>query len=146
MTRLRESRTSNRQAHGFTLIELLVALAIVAILAGMAVSTYSRYTLKTNRAAAAAVMLGIANRQEQYYLDARQYAADIATLGVSIPDEASNNYTLATANNAGPPPTFTVTATPKGNQLATDTKCGTLTLTSAGVKSVSGSGGVSNCW
>ena len=132
---------------GITLIELMIVVGIVAVLASLAVTTYSRYVLKTNRAAAAAVLLGIANRQEQYYLDARQYASSTTVLGFAVPPEVSPNYTLATTvNNAATPPTFSVTATPKANQLAKDTKCGTLTLTSAGVKSVSGSGGVANCW
>jgi len=132
---------------GITLIELMIVVGIVAVLASLAVTTYSRYVIKTNRAAAAAVLLGIANRQEQYYLDARQYASSTTVLGVTTPSEVSSNYTIATtASNADTPPTFTVTATPKANQLAKDTRCGTLTLTSAGVKSVSGAGGVAACW
>jgi type IV pilus assembly protein PilE len=132
---------------GITLIELMVVVAIVAVLASLAVTTYSRYVVKTNRAAAASVLLGIANRQEQYFLDAREYAADMTTLGAAAPPEVSSNYTIATsANNGATPPTFQVTATPTGNQLAKDTKCATLTLSSAGTKSISGSGSVQDCW
>jgi len=132
---------------GFLLIELLIVIVVVGILAGLAVSTYARHAVKTRRAAAEAVLLGVANRQEQYYLDARQYAADTTTLGVSIPPEVSPNYTIATtADNTTTPPSFTVTATPIATQLANDTNCGTLSLTSAGVKSASGAGGVSACW
>jgi type IV pilus assembly protein PilE len=134
---------------GFSLIELLIVIVIVATLASLAVTTYSRYVVKTRRAAAAAVLLGLANRQEQYFLDARAYAADMTELGATPPQEVSDYYTIATsANNNATPPTFQVTATPvSGSSQATrDTSCATLTLTSAGVKSVSGSGTVRDCW
>ena len=140
---------ARRRTRGFSLIELMIVVVIVAVLASLAVTTYSRYVVKTNRAAAAAVVLGIANRQEQYFLDAREYAADMTTLGATAPPEVSAHYTIATtANNGATPPTFQVTATPiSGSSQATrDTKCATLTLTSAGVKSISGSGSVQDCW
>jgi type IV pilus assembly protein PilE len=141
--------TARSRMRGITLIELMVVVAIVAILASIAVTTYSRYIVKTNRAAAAAVLLGIANRQEQYFLDARAYAADMTALGATAPPEVANNYTIATsADNSATPPSFQVTATPisGSNQAARDTKCATLTLTSAGAKSISGSGSVQDCW
>ena len=50
----------------------------------------------------------------------------------------------------GPPPSFTVTATPIGNQLAKDTKCGVLVIDDAGAKkyqsTLTDSAGVSACW
>ncbi len=134
---------------GVTLIELMIVVGIVAVLASLAVTTYSRYVVKTNRAAAAAVLLGIANRQEQYFLDAREYAADMTALGATPPPEVSSNYTIATsADNSATPPTFQVTATPisGSNQAARDTKCATLTLSGAGAKSISGSGSIQDCW
>jgi type IV pilus assembly protein PilE len=137
-----------RRALGFTLIELMIVVVVVAVLASLAVATYSKYVVKSKRAAAAAVLLGIANRQEQYFLDAREYAADMTTLGATPPQEVSENYTIATTANNGTPPTFQVTATPisGSSQAQRDTKCATLTLTSAGVKSVSGTGTVQDCW
>jgi len=132
---------------GYSLIELLIVVAIVAGLAVAAVTTYSRYVVKTKRAAAAAVLLGVANRQEQYLLDAREYAADMTALGAAAPAEVAENYTIATtANNGATPPSFTVTATPTGTQSTRDAKCATLTLTSAGAKTISGSGTVQDCW
>jgi len=141
--------SDRRRALGFSLIELMIVVLVVAVLASLAVTTYSRYVVKTKRAAAAAILLGIANRQEQYFLDARAYASDMTTLGATPPAEVSENYTIATtANNGATPPTFQVTATPisGSSQEQRDTKCATLTLTSAGVKSVSGTGSVQDCW
>jgi type IV pilus assembly protein PilE len=91
-------------------------------------------------------MLEVASRQERYLLDARTYAADMATLGMSAPSNVSGNYTIATAGAAGPPPTYTVTATPIGKQATDDGACGILTIDQANNKTIGGSGTLANCW
>lgn len=134
--------------NGFTLIELMITVAIIGILSAIAYPSYTQYITKSNRAAAQGFMLTVASKQEQYMLDARSYAADMATLGytaASIPTEVSKNYTVSVAA-AATPPTYTVTAAPTGSQLSRDTKCGTLTLNQAGIKGKSGSGTVADCW
>lgn len=119
------------KAKGFTLIELMVTLAIVGILAAIALPSYQQYIIRGNRAAAQQFMMQIASREEQYLLDARQYADTVATLDLTAPPETSGKYTFAiTVANAATPPTFTITATAAGTQ-AVD---GNLTLNSAGVK------------
>jgi type IV pilus assembly protein PilE len=141
--------SSHRAASGFSLIELMIVVVIVAVLASLANATYARYITKANRAAAAAYMHGVANRQEQYFLDARQYAEDMTELGATPPAEVSEHYTIATtAENDDTPPSFEVTATPISGsaQAERDAKCGTLTLTNAGAKSISGTGTVQDCW
>ncbi|HEY9868787.1 MAG TPA: type IV pilin protein [Candidatus Obscuribacterales bacterium] len=131
---------------GFTLIELMVAVAVIGILIAVAYPSYESYIIRANRSAAQSFMLEVASRQERYMLDARTYAADMATLGLSVPSNVSPNYTITTSQVAGPPPSFLVTATPIGKQLAKDTECGTLTLNGAMVKTESGTGTVATCW
>jgi len=58
-------------SRGFTLIELMIAVAVVAILAMIAVPTYTAQMVKGRRSAAEAVLLDIAQRQQQYFLDSR---------------------------------------------------------------------------
>ena len=73
----------------------------------------------------------------------------MTTLGATAPPEVSSNYTIATsADNSATPPTFSGDrdADQRLNQAAKDTKCATLTLSSAGAKSISGSGSVQDCW
>lgn len=135
--------------NGFTLIELMITVAIIGILSAIAYPSYTQYVVKSNRAAAQGFMMTVASKQEQYMLDARAYAADMATLGFpasSIPTEVSKNYNITVGNIAATPPSYTVTATPIGSQLSRDTKCGALTLDQAGTKGEGGSGTVADCW
>jgi type IV pilus assembly protein PilE len=81
-----------RNILGFTLIELMIAAAIVGILAAIAFPSYSRYVVRSNRAAAQSAMMDIANRQQQYLLANRAYAATAAELGFTLPDSLSSLY------------------------------------------------------
>ncbi|MDO8812681.1 MAG: type IV pilin protein [Gallionella sp.] len=122
---------------GFSLIELMVAVAIIGILAAVAIPSYQSHVVKGNRAAAQAFMVDVANREKQYLLDARSYAADLATLGMTPPTDVSKHYPSANIIIAvvATPPSFTITATPTSAQQAGD---GALTLTSDGIKGPAG--------
>jgi len=122
-------------AKGFTLIELMIVTAVIAILAAIALPSYQNYVVKGNRAAAQAFMVDVANREKQYLLDARSYAGDLATLGMTAPTDVSKHYTSITIAVGSAPPTFTITATPTSAQQSAD---GALTLTSDGIKGPSG--------
>ncbi len=129
---------------GFSLIELMVAVAVVGILAGVAYPAYTRHVTKSNRAAAESFMFSLANREEQYLLDNRQYTNDSSLL-LGTPSDVSRYYTISITTGTAPP-TYTITATPSGSQSTADAACGTLTLTQNGTKSISGSSTVTACW
>jgi type IV pilus assembly protein PilE len=123
---------NKQRSRGFTLIELMIAVGIVAILTTIAVPAYRDQLRKSRRADAQAALMEIAQREQQYLLDARQYAPDLAALNVTIPAVVTNNYTITATPGTGARPTFVVTATPKtGTAQASDY---TLTLNNAGAK------------
>lgn len=124
-----------KKSKGFTLIELMIVVAIIGIITSIAFPNYVRYVTKSKRSAAQALMLDIANREKQYFLDARTYTSTLSNLGISsLPSDVSANYTISINTPAGPPPSFTITATPIGGQVSD----GAITLTDTGVKSPSG--------
>lgn len=141
---------NKKRPQGFTLIELMIVIAIIGILAAVAYPSYVEYVVKGKRSAAASFIMSLANRQEQFMLDARRYATSATELGyaaASVPKEVGENYDIAVvADNGATPPTYTVTAQPKGAQASRDTKCGSLTINQAGTKSIGGTGTVAACW
>lgn len=120
---------------GFTLIELMIAVAVLGILAAVAYPSYTNYLVKGNRAAAKAFLLDVAQKQQQYLLDNRAYAATAADLKLDTgnqPPEFKRYYDLSINLVAGPPPAFTATATPKAGTR--QSKDGALVINSKGEK------------
>ena len=118
-------------ARGFTLIEVMIVVAVIAILAAIALPSYDSYLRKGRRADAQAALTDIASKQQQYLMDARAYAPDLATLNYTLQTSVTNWYAV-TVLPAGPPPSFTITATPIAGK--DQVKDGVLELTSTGAK------------
>jgi len=133
-----------RRVSGFTLIELMITVAIVAILAAVAYPSYASYIVRSNRSAAQGYMLEVSNLMQRYLLDARVYTDKLTDLNTTVPANVVSNYSITITLQAGPPPGYTITATPINSQLSRDTLCGTLTIDQAGAKTASGSG--TTCW
>jgi type IV pilus assembly protein PilE len=125
------SRPSKSSA-GFTLIELMIAVAVVGILAAVAYPSYTSYIRKGKRATAQAALMELASKQQTYLLDRRLYSNNLTTLGFTAPKEIEGDYTFSAASTDGPPPTFTVTATPSTALQAKGEQ--TLTIDQAGAK------------
>jgi type IV pilus assembly protein PilE len=125
---------------GFTLIELMITAAIVGILAAVAYPSYQSYLVKSRRASAQAQLMDVAQRQQQYLMDARSYAPDLATLKVTVPTSVSAYYTITICQTTaspcvapgGTPPVFAAIATPVAG--SPQAKEPALTLDSAGAK------------
>lgn len=116
---------------GFTLVEVMIVVAIVAILATIALPSYQEHVRRGHRAAAQTEMMEIANRQQQFFLANRMYAATLGALNYALPTDVDARYEPAlVANNDATPPTFTITFTAEGAQLAD----GNLVLDSVGNK------------
>jgi type IV pilus assembly protein PilE len=141
---------------GVSLIELMVVLLIVALLASVAVPSYRQYVLRSHRAEAKTALLNVAAAQERFYLQNNTYTTDLTSAATASPPGLGQSdygaaagvqtengwYMLAVTAANGT--AFSVTATAIGSQ-ADDTKCTTFTLTSAGVKSATGTASA-ECW
>ena len=122
-----------RLSAGFTLLELMIAVVIVGILAAVAYPSYQSYVGRGYRAEAHSALHRLANLQEQYFLDQRQYAADLTRLGESNNPAVTTGgrYQIATAVTAVG---FTLTATALSSQVSLDEGCPALTLSANGIK------------
>lgn len=144
---------------------MLVVVAIIGILAAIAIPSYQRSVMAGNRSVAQASLLDLANRQEQFYLNNRTYTSNMSNLGytaalvfTSDSDSAiavDDNQTLvaAAATNrvyivridTSSANAYSLVAVPQLNQ-ASDTECGSFTLTNTGARTVSGTAAATDCW
>jgi type IV pilus assembly protein PilE len=123
-----------KRARGFTLIEILAVVAIVAILAAIAYPSYQNQLAKGRRADAQAFIMDVANREQQYLLDARSYATGsgaLTALNMAVPNTVTPYYTVTVAD--GPTtPSFVITAAVVSS--SPQSADGDLVLTSTGSK------------
>lgn len=124
------------------MIELIVVLIIIGCLATISLPLYSQYLHKMHRLSAIQVVLQTAQNLEQYYFEHSTYQH--ATLEkLKIPLDAIKSYyalQLILANNQ-----YIIKAVPIHQQAIQDAGCGSLLLTSEGIKQVSGPADVTSC-
>ena len=151
---------------GFTLIELMVTVAIVAILASVALPAYTSYIARARRADARTQLVQAAQFMQRFYAANDQYVQDrtgnnVLGFSVGMPDNlrrspsdgtavyqlntsitTSGNYTATVAIDG-----YTLSMAPiSGGNAATDA-CGIFTLSSTGIRDVSGATKTRDeCW
>jgi len=102
-------RTRRGQAAGFTLIELMIVVAIIAILAAIAIPSYSNYITRSKLTDAQNNLSAYRVAMEQYYQDNRQYGSG-GNCGITPSNTKYFTYSCAlTTVNSLPGYTFTAT-------------------------------------
>ena len=132
---------------GFTLIEAMIVVALIGFIAAIGYPSYRDQVIKSRRSDGMAALLELADRMERHYSDVGTYkqADDSDTTVADVfPSYSSDYYTLTIDSQDNI--SFTVSAAPKAGSTQTKDKCGTFTLTSQGVRSVSASGMQDQCW
>lgn len=140
---------------GFSLLEMMVALAVAGILFFVALPGYQTAVIKSGRAAARAGLLEVAARQEQFFVNRKQYAVGLESLGLGEPyyidsqgeavarAAAVYRLTLVIADGSY----LGAMASPVNRQRE-DTACATFSLSRTGIKAVTGdlSASPADCW
>src|SRR5438093_13576004 len=94
---------------GFTLAELTIAMAAVAILASIAIPSYSGFMRKAVRAEAKAFLTIAGSRQQQHMMDRRAYATSLAALNAATPASLDGKFSFAVTAEEDASPAFKIT-------------------------------------
>ncbi len=119
----------NKQS-GITLIELMIALVMLAILATIALPTYSEYVIRNKLTTVPAQLLDLRLRMEQVYQDNRSYLDPANADNCAIAAPVTDNFSYACANQTRT--TYTWTATNKVNSGLGDAADYTYTINEMG--------------
>lgn len=130
-----------KQNRGFTLLELLITVAVIGIISSIAYPSYVDNISRANRSEAQRELLRMASLQEQYFIDHREYTADMTKLGVAT-DPYITNSGLYSIDTTVVGITYTLVATAKGRQITVDSSCLTLSVTDTGKKTAAST----HCW
>jgi type IV pilus assembly protein PilE len=147
--------SNKKQQSGVTLIELMIVVVIIAIISAFAYPSYTQFVVRAKRTAGTSMLLQIADRQQQFFMDNKRFASNLTRLGYAantvmidedgaVVADGSADRVYNISVSAATATTYTLTAAPQLVQASKDTKCGSLTITDAGVKGHSGAGG--ECW
>jgi len=111
---MKEGGFMRRQA-GFTLIELMITMVVLAILAAIAIPSYTDYILRGKIPDATSNLQAMKTKMEQYYQDNRSYpnngtpCVPGAPVAGQIQLPATQYFTMS-CTTAAPFQTYTVTA------------------------------------
>jgi type IV pilus assembly protein PilE len=150
-------RDHKSKSSGFTLIELVIAMVIAAILAAIAIPSYSNYVRKARRTEAKTALLDMASLEERFFSTNNTYSQLVSDLGYVANGSGTNSTNLASgyytvtvtvaAATTLNPATYSMTANvvPTTDQNK-DSNCASFTLTNQGAQSASPDTTPASCW
>lgn len=131
---------------GFTLLELMIVVTVIAILAGIAISSYEYAMRKSRRATAQGCLMEASQYMERFYTTNLRYdqTNEATPVAVRTPDQicsadSQRFYTVGFVTASLTQTTFTIEAVPQGKQ--TKDSCGTMTVNQTGTRTPA-----TGCW
>ena len=141
---------ANRRQRGVTLLELMAVISILAILASIALPTYRRYLIRSQRTEAKIALLQLQTAQEKFYMQNNSFTdnlTDASPTGLGLASTTETGKYTIEVDLADDGQTYDATATPaEGGGQVDDTDCATFSINQRGRKDVTGPAGVQTCW
>jgi len=126
-----QEQRMSRNRKGFTLIELLIVVVIIGILAAIAIPKFANTKEKAYLAAMKSDLRNMATYEEQYAADnGGAYFSGTATAAAPLQGfSPSQNVTVIVTAVAGPPPSWSATASHTQTAKTCDMTNGVITCT-----------------
>lgn len=148
-------RTLRSRMRGITLIELLTVIVILGVLLSIALPTYRRYLIRSQRSEAKIALLQLQTAQEKYYAQYNRYTDKVtATSTAASPGlgllgvTETGKYDIKVTELTDGDQAYVASASPHaGGGQDDDKDCGTFTINERGVRgNSSGSTNTELCW
>jgi len=140
-----------RKVRGVTLVELMIVIAVIGTLAAIAIPSYRRYLIRSQRSEAKISLMQLQTAEEKFYLQNNAYTNNVTAapptgLGLQATSE-TGKYNIAITTFPADAQSYTATASPRsGGGQTDDTQCVNFTINERGTRGVSGPSGTQFCW